>query len=97
MSFLETLQALPGGLILLKTQLWWYTHQHWDNNPGRVCIILDAHHDFPPHRGRYAMAARTYRANLPRRVAVRLLIDGSPRWIWVDEQDVELHFSLVNE
>ena len=96
MSFLETVRAHRDGLVLLKTQLWWYTHQHWDNNPGRICIILDAHH------GRYtpecALSARTYHAHHPpRRIAVRLLIDGSPCWIWVDEQDVELNFSLVNE
>lgn len=98
MTFLEALQAHCGGLILLKTQLYWYGAGCWDNNPGRVSLILDADH----FGARFVHAAGAYVADgridgIDGGACVFLLIDESPKWVWVDEQDVELHFSLVNE
>ena len=42
MNLLETLQAHKGGLICLKTELYWYDRRSWDGTPGRICLILDA-------------------------------------------------------
>ena len=42
MNFLDNLQAHKGCLIHLKTQLYWYKGRGWDNNPGRICLLLDA-------------------------------------------------------
>jgi len=91
MTFLESLQAHKGGLICLKTQLFWYGGRGWDNAPGRICLLLDA-----TAAGREAaMTAGTAgTAATTAVVAVaHLLIDGQPAWIWVAEQDIEL---LVN-
>ena len=41
MPLLEQLQAHKGGLIQLKTQLYWYDGRGWDGDPARVCLILD--------------------------------------------------------
>jgi len=87
MTLLQQLQAHKGGLIHLKTQLYWYG-VGYDKNPGRVCLVLDI------DTTETAAATGTTAAAVarPRTAAVDtlLLIDGSPRWIWIDEEDVEL-------
>jgi hypothetical protein len=91
MTFLEQLQAHKGGLIHLKTQLYWCEGRRWDNNPGRICLILDA-----ARRSAKPAATGVEAANVATTAAAiaHLLIDGQPAWIWVTEQDIEL---LVND
>ena len=79
MTLLERLQSHKGGLIRLKTELFWYGGRGWDENPGRVCLLLDA-----------AAAAFATGAAARRSAAAYLLIDGSPRWVWVAEEDMAL-------
>jgi hypothetical protein len=55
----------------------------WDNNPGRICLTLDAA-AAPPAIPVACTAVATAAA------AAHLLIDGKPQWVWVAEQDVEL-------
>ena len=93
MTFLEQLQSHKGGLICLKTQLYWYDGRGWDKNPGRVCLILDtaAARTAAP----VAAAARTAAGVAAARASTNgasalLLIDGAPHWVWIVEQDVEL-------
>ena len=85
MTLLDKLQAHKGGLLQLKTQLYWYSRGGWDNNPGRVCLLLDAatHASAIPHA-----AAGTTWATV-RDAAAFLLIDGQPHWVWVAEEDIE--------
>lgn len=86
MTLLEHLQAHRGGLIKLKTELYWYGARGYDGSPGRICLLLDsAATDTPglPGEARTGTAARS-------RTAAQLLIDGSPQWVWVFEADVEL-------
>jgi hypothetical protein len=103
MTLLDKLQAHRGGLLQLKTQLYWYGRVGWDNNPGRVCLLLDATcpaTSRPPVTAttpaRRVTAAYTAgenaRAGTP--TAAFLLIDGQPHWVWIAEEDVEL---LVND
>lgn len=107
MTFLEQLQAHKGGLIQLKTQLYWYNSAQWDLNPNRICLILDAAACNPAMWN--TPAARTYNAGphgihdgpkgdraqrIAKTVAAYLLIDGAPQWVFLVEQDVEL---LVND
>jgi uncharacterized protein YcfL len=90
MTFLETLQAHKGGLLRLKTRLYWYDGRGYDNNPGRICLILDA------AATTVAAAATTGTAAAVRSTtaAAYLLLDGSPQWVWLAEEDIEL---LVND
>jgi len=81
MTFLQRLQAHKGGLIHLKTQLYW----RWsrvDNNPGRICLILDA--------AASAATKPTARACSIAGAVAYLLLDGSPQWVWVAKEDMEL-------
>jgi len=84
MTFLEQLQAHKGGLIQLKSQLYWYDGRGDDGNPGRVCLILDTVAVGPAPAG----ATTSVRSKTP--TAAFLLVDGSPHWVWVAKEDVEL-------
>ncbi len=92
MTFLESLHSHKGGLIQLKTQLFWYEGRKWDNNPGRVCLILGAATTAADAPNPTTAAGRTNggRHRTADAAAAHLLIDGQPAWIWVVEADVEL-------
>jgi hypothetical protein len=94
MTFLETLHANCGGLIRLKTQLYWYETKSWDDNPGRICLILDATLGPARHAGVDVVATVSGGRMDDEFLAAQLMIDGSPRWVWIDKQKAEL---LTNE
>jgi hypothetical protein len=90
MTFLESLQAHIGGLVQLKTQLFWYGGRRIEKNSGRVCLLLAAD-DEPPGGRRHADAEVTG-LGVPRAeaIATLLIIDGQPKWIWVADKFVDL-------
>jgi hypothetical protein len=100
MTLLEQLQSNKGGLIRLKTDLFWLDTASWDKKPGRICLILDTLCEERKNvHGDEVMACSIltagYQSHSTRRVGGRntiaqLLIDGSPQWVWVDEDDVEV-------
>ena len=90
MTLLKELQSHTGGLIRLKTDLFWYGGRGWDGAPGRVCLILDAIAHVPHAIARISPVARTPARMRPLAAAAFLLIDGCPQWIWVSQEDVEL-------
>jgi hypothetical protein len=95
MTFLEQLQSHKGGLIRMKTELYWYDGRGYDNTPGRICLLLDAEAAAAARRTAAKTAAARATAAAPAdRAAALLLIEGQPQWIWVTEQDIEL---LVND
>lgn len=86
MDFLQALKAHRGGLIRLKGELYWY-NRGWDGVPDRVCLVLDA--------STYAVAvaaaeATTAADRAAAEAGALLLIDDTPRWIWVSQADMEL-------
>jgi len=103
MTLLDKLQA-HKGLLQLKTQLYWYGRGGWDNNPGRICLLLDATCPAAAARVRPTATAAARRvtaadpaaasATAGTPTAAFLLIDGQPHWVWIAEEDVEL---LVND
>ena len=87
MTLLERLYAHKGRLIRLKTELFWYNDaQIRDNSPGRICLLLDSADYINNKR-----SARTATAGYGRdsQAAAYLLIDGSPHWVWLYEDDIE--------
>jgi len=82
MKFLEQLQSRKGGLVQLKTELYWYDQKRYDGNPERVCLILDA--------AVVVDVIATTATDVAPGTAAYLLIDGVPQWIWIAEADVEL-------
>lgn len=90
MTFLERLQAHKGGLIRLKTQLYWYGDRGWDGNPGRLCVMLEAAaaRAADPVAALATHAARFATVTIAAAVT-HLLLDGRPQWVWVAEEDVE--------
>jgi len=88
MAFLDDLQSHRGGLLELRTQLYWHG-RGWDSTPGRLCLLLDAAiADAPDYLD--AAAPQLARRSRCERAAAHLLIDGQPQWVWVAAADVEL-------
>ena len=86
MDFLQELGSHRGGLVLLKTKLFWYGGRGWDGITGRVCLLLDA----AAADDLDGASARATGAPAWDAVAGLLLVDGAPHWIWVAQSDVEL-------
>jgi len=85
MVLLEQLRIHVGGLILLKSELWWYGARAWDGARGRICLLMDA--------APTAASARRWPAAVTGSAcaaATLLLIDGRPHWVWVSADDLEL-------
>jgi hypothetical protein len=93
-TFIETLQSHTGGLLRLKSELYWYGGRGYDGNPGQVCLLLDA----VRRLGQRVDACSRTRSDTVRAFTdgaiASLLIDGTPQWVWINEKDVEL---LVND
>lgn len=93
MTLLEQLQSHRGGLLHLKTELFWYDGRGHDKDPGRFCLLLDV---ITVRRlagdGNVEPIARTAAAKAAGVAALLalLLIDGQPQWVWIAEQDVEV-------
>jgi hypothetical protein len=95
MTFLKQFQARKGGLLKIKTQLYWYDKGRHDGNPGRVCLILDVcdARQIDSYDVDASGAANEQAESDGKKVNsvdAFLLVDGVPRWIWLSEADVEL-------
>jgi hypothetical protein len=94
MTFKEQLHAHVGGLVCLKSQLYWYDSDIWDGINERVCLLLDLSATLLEADGRDnpadAFAAIPVGAANRTRTCALLLIDGSPKWIWISEKTTEL-------
>jgi hypothetical protein len=91
MTLCEKLVAHKGGLVLLKTELFWYGGRGWDGTRGRVCLLMDsavpgAARAPPRGTARLTQLLARHRAD----AATLLLIDGCPHWVWVSSDDLEL-------
>ena len=84
-SFLHQLLAHKGGLICLKSKLYWYDAQRFDEQRQVMCLILDASTKVPFDEIASATTDNTFSA-----FAVRLLIRGAPHWVWLTKTDVEI-------
>jgi len=87
MTFTEQLRAHKGGLLRLKSEILWLGGRGWDDNPGRVCLLVDF--EINSYKDSDGFVAGALRAGPHSRDVVALLIDESLRWIRVAETDVE--------
>lgn len=93
MNFLQELGSHRGGLVRIKTQLYWYGGRGWDGVHDRVCLLLNTAAPFAAATGADAatiQAHRRFQAPHATTAAALLLVDGAPHWIWVAPADVEL-------
>jgi len=90
MTFLKTLKENRGGLLRLKTGLFWYCNGEWDGIYDRICIILDAATCLEyPEVSAYTGGCGRYTSSRLL-IAALLLVDGSPKWVWVEKEDIEI-------
>ncbi len=97
MILLEELTAHKGGLILLKTELFWYGGRGWDGVHDRICLLMDSvlTYDHAAFDATFDAAATfvdaaTFVGGATFVAAACLLIDGRPHWVWIAHADVEL-------
>lgn len=98
MMFLRRLRSHIGGLIRLKTGLFWYDGSGRPAaRAARVCLLLEA--GSPTLGGPRTVATTTSATRTSTTARSRfntegipalLLVDGSLHWIWLVEDDVEL-------
>jgi hypothetical protein len=96
MTFVERLKNHIGGLVLLKTQLYWFRTSHWDGVKDRVCLLLDAaasgaaasNRGFGPPDARGPQTIFTQSA-ADRAAYVLLLIDCQSKWILLSKEELE--------
>jgi len=86
MTFTEQLSAHKGGLLRLKSEILW-GGRDWDDNPGRVCLLVDF--EINSYKDSDGGVYGALRAGPHSHDVVALLIDESLRWIRVAETDVE--------
>ena len=88
MVILEQLRIHVGGLVRIKSDLFWYDSRGWDGTRGRICLLMDAG---PSDTAAFiAAAARTTAPALATATLALLLVDGQPHWVWVGSDDLEL-------
>ena len=90
MTLFDKLKAHIGGLVLLKTELYWYNEGKWDKEHKRICLLVDAREQISHDLLVAAAAPLIPIAPLGPRVAVLLFIDNIPKWVWVYSSTVEL-------
>jgi hypothetical protein len=88
--FHKRLQAHKGGLLYLKTELYWYNRSERDGIEGRHCILLDAPTKSMPATEDAVTPTVEMCDDLKKTVVTYLLIDGTPSWVWLAEEDVAL-------
>ena len=89
MTFLEQLQSHRGGLLYLKTELYWYNRSERDGVKGRLCVLLDAPTKTTPAIEDAVTPTVEMCDDLKKTAVTLLLIDGSPSWVWIAAEDVE--------
>ena len=98
MVILEQLRIHVGGLVCLKTELYWYGGRGWDRITDRTVLLMDACAPFAATttaKARAASRATDGATDAPATLediaaATLLLIDGRPHWVWVGTDDLEL-------
>lgn len=89
MTFLEELQAHKGGLVRIKSELYWYGGRGPDGSTGRVCLLLDTAPDITTRPLRLAATTAAGRAQSSS-AAAYLLIEDKPQWVCVCSRDCEI-------
>lgn len=90
MTFHEILRSRKGGLLRIKSELYWYDIRNLDKRPGRICLILDAVPGSDAHIDAGGSVSMITEATVVNSAAALLLVDGSPRCVWLVESDVEV-------
>ena len=90
MTLLEELTAHKGGLVCLKSELFWYGGRGWDGIPERVCLLMDSARTYVGTPRDAAARTRYAPVSVAAPLAACLLIDGCPHWVWIAPADVEL-------
>ena len=90
MTFIDKLKAHIGGLVHIKSQLYWYRAGKWDEAHESVHLLLDVLDPDEDVMGDISPEAHTRIGSLHERVDVLLFIDGTPKWVLIYSGAVEL-------
>jgi hypothetical protein len=88
MTLIEALRSHRGGLVRIKSDLFWYDGRGWDGVHDRICLLMDS--DDADLLTFELRAARTTAPAAAADTVALLLVDGQPHWVWVGADDMEL-------
>ena len=91
MTFLNKLKAHLGGLVRIKTELYWYEIARYgpDGVPGRIYLLVDAQEQISPDL-LSATTIATIALPLVAPVSILILVDGIPKWVWTWDEVLDL-------
>ena len=90
MTLLDRLHTHKGGLVQIKSELFWYDGRGWDGVPGRIGLVLDARPAGAVSTTTAATPTAAVAMSLVTVAVALLLVDGAPHWVWVVAKDIEL-------
>ena len=90
MTFINKLKAHIGGLIHIKTPLYWYSAGKWDGAHESVHLLLDVLDPDEDVMGDISPEATNRTHSLHEPAVVLLFIDGAPKWVLINNGAVEL-------
>ena len=96
MTFFERLRVHRGGLVRLRADHWWFCvgmeGEGYSGMSGTVCLIFDAVEGRKRRRSHVeACGGGTAKGgDTDCNAEVLLLIEGAPRWIRIEENDLEI-------
>ena len=82
MTFFGKLKDHEGGLIRIKTKLYWIVPERWVDDQEKICLLLSV-----GTAKSYHIVATDGR---DKDCYLHLLIDGRPAWIGLNKQSFEI-------
>ena len=89
MTFLDKLKSHVGGLIRIKTELFWYKDRDYDNISNLICLLVDVNTNFDEPPDLIVATWLRDRQGLGSGAVALVMIDADLQLIWVNNDDVE--------
>jgi hypothetical protein len=81
---------LPGSLIQVNSELFWYDRRSAEERPNKIYFVVDS---FEGSSKDLQCEAETIHVGLVDShgvLTVNLIVDGSPTWVAIDKRDFEM-------
>ena len=86
----EVQLPLPGSLITILSELFWYDRRSLHEKPEQIYFVVESVLDSDALLGCEAETLNAGSSSWSKVLKMNLVIDGSPTWVEVDENDYNL-------